>query len=84
MSADTFLRNLVTEVEPNATVVGIEEAPGTYHVSITGTTGVVVDCGVPRGAVAAAERGGAARQRLVSVLKRCTDGVVAPVGDGRA
>jgi hypothetical protein len=38
MSADTFLRSLVIKVDPNATVVGIEEGPHTYHVSVAGTT----------------------------------------------
>jgi hypothetical protein len=84
MNADAFLRGLVTEVEPNATVVAIEEGPRTYHVSVAGTTGVVADCELPRDEVAAAAHGGDARQRVVSVLKRCTDDVVAPVGDGRA
>jgi hypothetical protein len=84
MSVDTFLRNLVTEVEPNATVVAIEEGSSTYHVRVAGTTGVVVDCELPRDAVAAAEHNGQARERVASVLKRCADDVVAPVGDGRA
>ena len=84
MSVDTFLRSLVTEVEPNATVVAIEEGQGTYHVSVAGTTGVVADCELPRDTVAAATHDGQARERVASALKRCTDDVVAPVGDGRA
>jgi hypothetical protein len=84
MSVDTFLRTLVTEVEPNATVVAIEEGPSTYHVSVAGTTGVIADCELPRDTVAAAEHDGQARERVASALRRCTDDVVAPVGDGRA
>jgi hypothetical protein len=84
MNADTFLRNLVTEIEPNATVVGIEQREGAYHVSVAGTTGVLANCDLPRDAVAAAQQGTEARRRVASVLKRCADDVVAPVGDGRA
>jgi hypothetical protein len=84
MNADTFLRNLVTEIEPNATVVGIEEREGAYHVSVAGTTGVIADCALPRAEVAAAEHREEVRRRVASVLKRCADDVVAPVGDGRA
>jgi hypothetical protein len=84
MSTDTFLRSLVTEVDPNATVIAIEEGPSTYHVSVAGTTGVVADCELPRDTVAAAEHDGQARERVAGVLKRCTDDVVAPVGDGSA
>lgn len=84
MNADTFLRNLVTEIEPNATVVGIEEREGAYHVSVAGTTGIVADCALPRDEVAAAEHGHEAHRRVASVLKRCADDVVAPVADGRA
>ena len=84
MNADTFLRNLVTEIEPNATVVGIEQRAGAYHVSVAGTTGVVANCELPHDAVAAAQQGAEARGRVASVLKRCADDVVAPVGDGRA
>jgi hypothetical protein len=84
MNADTFLRNLVTEIEPNATVVVIEEREGAYHVSVAGTTGVVAGCTLPRNEVTAAEHGHEARRRVASVLKRCADDVVAPVGDGRA
>jgi len=61
MSADTFLRDLVTQLEPNATVVGIEERDGAYRVSVTGTIGVVADCELPRDEVEAAEHGGEAR-----------------------
>ena len=45
MEAGTFLRDLVTELEPNATVVGIEEQGGDlYRVRLAGTTGVVAEC----------------------------------------
>jgi hypothetical protein len=84
MNADTFLRSLVTEIEPNATVVGIEQREGAYHVSVAGTTGVVANCQLPRDEVAAAQQGAEARRRVASMLKRCADDVVAPVGDGRA
>jgi len=83
MSAETFIKNLVTEIEPNATVVGIEESQGAYHVSVAGTTGVIADCALPCEEVAAAEHGDDARRRVASVLKRCADDVVAPVPDGR-
>ena len=84
MNAETFIKNLVTDVEPNATVVGIEEREGVYHVSVAGTTGVIANCELPRDEVAAAEHGDDARRRVASALKRCADDVVAPVADGRA
>src|SRR5467141_2556345 len=76
MSADTFLRDLVTQLEPNATVVGIEERDGAYRVSVTGTIGVVADRELPRDEVEAAEHGGEAHRRVASALKRCVDDVV--------
>jgi len=86
MEAGAFLRDLVTKLEPNATVVGVEEEQGgeLYRVRLAGTTGVVADCELPRADVEAAERWDAARRRVASALKRCADDVVAPVGDGRA
>ena len=84
MTTDRFFKDLVTEVEPNATLVGIEEGPHTYHVSVAGTTGVIADCELPRDEVAAAEHRDEARRRVASALKRCADDVVAPIGDGRA
>jgi hypothetical protein len=85
MEAGTFLRDLVTKLEPNATVVEIEERDGDrYRVRLAGTTGVVADCELPRGDVEAAERWGDARRRVATALKRCADDVVAPVPDGRA
>jgi hypothetical protein len=86
MEAGTFLRDLVTKLEPNATVLGIEEEQGgaLYRVRLAGTTGVVADCEVTRGDVEAAGRWGEARRRVATALKRCADDVVAPVADGRA
>ena len=83
MDAESFLKNLVTEIEPNATVVGVEQREGAYHVSVAGTTGVVAMCELPRDEVAAAQQAGDARRRVATTLKRCADDVVAPVGDGR-
>jgi hypothetical protein len=83
MDAESFLKNLVTEIEPNATVVGVEQREGAYHVSVAGTTGVVAKCELPRDQVAAAQQANDARRRVASTLKRCADDVVAPVGDGR-
>ena len=84
MDPSAFLRDLVTQLEPNATLVGIEEGGDRYRVRLAGTTGVVADCELPRGDVEAAECWGGARRRIATVLKRCTDDVVAPVPDGRA
>ena len=64
MNSERFLRVLLTEIEPNATVVGIDE--------------------LPRDEVAAAQHSDEPRRRVATVLKRCADDVVAPVGDGRA
>jgi hypothetical protein len=86
MEAGTFLRDLVTKLEPNATVVGIDEEQGgdLYRVRLAGTTGVIADCELARGDVEAAEQSSEARGRLATALKRCADDVVAPVPDGRA
>jgi len=84
MNADRFLRDLLTEIEPNATAVSIEERQNAYHVSVAGTTGVVAECELPRDEVAAAQHTDEPRRRVGTVLKRCADDVVAPVGDGRA
>jgi len=83
MDPETFLKNLVTQIEPSATVVGIEQRQGIDHVSVAGTTGIVASCELPRDDVAAAQRGEEARLRVASALKRCADDVVTPVGDGR-
>ena len=85
MDTSSFLRDLITELEPNATVVGIEEqGDDRYRVRLAGTTGVVADCELPRVDVEAATRWNGARRRVASALKRCADDVVAPVPDGRA
>jgi hypothetical protein len=86
METGAFLRDLVTKLEPNATVVGVEEAQGgdLYRVRLAGTTGLEAHCEIPRGDVEAAERWGEARRRVATALKRCADDVVARVGDGRA
>jgi hypothetical protein len=84
MNAEKFLRDLLTEIEPNATVVGIEERENAYHVRVACTTGVVADRKLPRDEVAAAQHTDEPRRRVATVLKRCADDVVAPVGDGRA
>jgi hypothetical protein len=86
MEAGTFLRDLVTKLEPNATVVGIDEEPGgdLYRVRLAGTTGVIAACELTRGDVEAAEQSSEARGRVATALKRCADDVVAPVPDGRA
>jgi hypothetical protein len=86
MEAGTFLRDLVTKLEPNATVVGIDEEQGgdLYRVRLAGTTGVIADCELTRGDIEAAQQSSEARGRLATALKRCADDVVAPVPDGRA
>lgn len=85
MDPSAFLRDLVIKLEPNATVVGIEEeGSDRYRVRLAGTTGVIADCELPRAEVEAAERWGGARHRVATALKRCADDVVAPVPDGRA
>jgi hypothetical protein len=53
-------------------------------VRVACTTGVVADRKLPRDEVAAAQHTDEPRRRVATVLKRCADDVVAPVGDGRA
>jgi hypothetical protein len=84
MEPREMIEDLVTEIAPNATVIGITEDHERYRVSVAGTTGVVADCLLPRDEVQAAGQEGAARQRVAAALKRCADDVVAPIGDGRA
>ena len=85
MDDSAFLRDLVTKLEPNATVVGIDEqGRDHYRVRLAGTTGVVAHCELARDDVQAAGRWGDARRRVAGVLKRCADDVVAPIPDGRA
>jgi hypothetical protein len=86
MDRSAFLPDLVTKLEPNATVVDVEadEGGGRYRVRVAGTTGVEAACELPRDDIDAATRTEAARRRVAMTLKRCTDSVVAPVPDGRA
>ncbi|HEV8474149.1 MAG TPA: hypothetical protein VGR82_15335 [Methylomirabilota bacterium] len=84
MDASTFLRELVIRIEPNATVIDVQESEATYRISMAGTTGVVAACELSRDEVEAASRSGEAHRRVASALKRCADDVVAPIGDGRA
>jgi hypothetical protein len=86
MDPRALLHDLVRKLEPNATVVGIEEEPGSdrYRVRLAGTSGVMADCELPRADVVAAQQWGEARRRVATALKRCADDVVAPVPDGRA
>jgi hypothetical protein len=86
MEPGTFLRDLVTKLEPNATVVAIDEGQGgdLYRVRLAGTTGVVAACELPRGDVEAAAHSDVAHGRVAAALKRCADDVVASVPDGRA
>jgi hypothetical protein len=84
MEPREMIEDLVTKMAPNATVIGIDEDHERYRVSVAGTTGVVADCLLPRDEVQAAGQWGDARRRVAAALKRCTDDVVAPIGDGRA
>ncbi len=84
MEGRRLIESLVPEIAPNASIVGIEERERYYTVTIAGTTGVLAGCELPREAVDAAEHAGDARQRVVAVLKRCTDDVVADVPGGRS
>jgi len=64
--------------------ITIAEEPENYRVTVTGTSGVVADCELPRDAVeAATRRWGSARARLAATLKRCADDVDARIPDGR-
>jgi hypothetical protein len=83
MDVRAFLSDLVTRLEPNATVVDVQTRDDAYRVRVAGTSGVVADCELPRDEVEAATRWGESRRRVARVLKRCADDVVARVGDGR-
>ena len=83
MDGRRLIESLVPEIAPNASVVGVEERERHYTVTIAGTTGVLAGVDVPRDAVEAAEHAGDARERLIAVLKRCADDVVAEIPDGR-
>jgi hypothetical protein len=82
--ARRLIEDIVTQIAPNAAVIGVEEHQERYRVSVAGTTGVVAHCELPRDTVEAAARWREARARVAATLKRCADDVVAPVGDGRA
>ena len=84
MDGRRLIGSLVPEIAPNASVICIEESERYDTVTIEGTTGTLAGCEVPRTAVDAAEHAGDALERLVAVLKRCADDVVADVPDGRA
>jgi len=84
MDARALIEDLVQKIAPNTTVVGIAEEPENYRVTVTGTSGVVADCELPRDAVeAATRRWGLARARLAATLKRCADDVDARIPDAR-
>lgn len=78
-----LIESLVPRVTRNAAVIGIDEDPGQYRVTIAGTTGVVARCDLPRRAVENALTGDAARRSLAAALKEVADGTVAEIADGR-
>ncbi|HEX3178123.1 MAG TPA: hypothetical protein VHZ49_15710 [Methylomirabilota bacterium] len=86
MEPSAFLRELMREVAPNASVIAIDAEPGgaRLRVRLAGTTGVVSACELSRADIEAAEQRADVRGRIASALKRCADDVVAPVPDGRA
>jgi hypothetical protein len=83
MDSRGLIEDLVRQLAPNATVVGIAEAPGGYRVTVAGTSGVVANCELPRAAVEAAARPGVARTQVAVTLKRCADDVDARIPDAR-
>jgi hypothetical protein len=84
MDSRGLIEDLVRQLAPNAAVVGIAEAPGGgYRVTVAGTSGVVANCELPRAAVEAAARPGAARTQVAVTLKRCADDVDARIPDAR-
>jgi hypothetical protein len=84
LDARALIEDLVQKIAPNTTIVGITEDPENYRVTVTGTSGVVADCKLPREAVeAAARRWGSARARVAATLKRCADDVDARLPDAR-
>jgi hypothetical protein len=78
-----LIEELVSRIAPNTTVVGVAEEGERLRVTVTGTSGVVAACEVPRQTVEAAARWGDARARLAATLKRCADDVDARIPDGR-
>jgi hypothetical protein len=83
MDPRTLIEDLVQKIAPNATVVGIAEEAGNIRVTVTGTSGVVADCELPRETVEAAARLGTARARVAATLKRCADDVDVRIPDAR-
>jgi hypothetical protein len=83
MDPRALIEDLVQKLAPNATVVGIAEEPERYRVRVTGTSGVVADCELPRQVVEAATHRSTARARVAATLKRCTDDVDARFPDAR-
>ena len=83
MEPRKLIEDLVQKLAPNTTVVDIVEDAEGFRVKVTGTSGVVADCELPRDAVESAARWGAARARIAATLKRCTDDVDARIPDAR-
>jgi len=83
MDGRRLIESLVPEIVPNASVVAVEERERHYTVTIAETTGALAGVDVPRDAIEAAGHPGDARQRLVAVLERRADDVVAEIPDGR-
>jgi hypothetical protein len=83
MDVREMLEGLVQRLAPNATIVGIDETSDRFRVTVTGTSGVVADCELPRDVVEAATRRSTARARLAVTLKRCADDVDARIPDAR-
>jgi hypothetical protein len=83
MDPSGLIEILVQQLAPNATVVAIAEGPGSYRVTVAGTSGVLADCELPRDVVEAAARRSTARARLATTLKRCADDVDVRIPDAR-
>ena len=83
MDPRRLIEDLVQKLAPNTTVVGIAEDAERFRVTVTGTSGVVADCELPREAVESAARWGSARARVAATLKRCADDVDVRIPDGR-
>jgi hypothetical protein len=84
MDPRALIEDLVRKIAPNTTVVGIAEEAERFRVTVTGTSGVVADCELPRETLEAASHRGTARARVAATLKRCADDVDARIPDGRA
>jgi hypothetical protein len=83
MDPRTLIEDLVQNIAPNTTVVGIAEDAERFRVTVAGTSGVLADCELPRDAVESAARWGVARARIAATLKRCADDVDARIPDAR-